>query len=153
MSYWMLCKPNVVDWKLYCHFDSQAIITKWPGKIMTAAFPWAGLSHPYSEGSWGQHGAHMGPTGPRWAPCWPHEFCYLGSLWWSWEARPSDQHGVCEPVLSVKQRNVNNLNAEFCPRILNMNLYFLTFVNTYMVEIYFNCFLLKDKELYILKSQ
>ena len=20
----------------------------------------------------------MGPPGPRWAPCWPHEFCYLG---------------------------------------------------------------------------
>ena len=24
------------------------------------------------QGSWGQ------PTGPRWAPCWPHELCYLG---------------------------------------------------------------------------
>ena len=30
------------------------------------------------QGSWGQHGAHMGPTGPRWAPCWPHELCYPG---------------------------------------------------------------------------
>ena len=26
--------------------------------------------------SWG----HLGPTGPRWAPCWPHELCYLGSF-------------------------------------------------------------------------
>ena len=26
------------------------------------------------------HGANMGPTGPRWAPCWPHELCYLGSI-------------------------------------------------------------------------
>ena len=26
----------------------------------------------------GQHGAQLGPTGPRWAPCWPHEPCYLG---------------------------------------------------------------------------
>ena len=25
--------------------------------------------------TWG----HLGPTGPRWAPCWPHELCYLGS--------------------------------------------------------------------------
>ena len=25
-----------------------------------------------------QHGAHLGPTGPSWAPCWPHELCYLG---------------------------------------------------------------------------
>ena len=24
------------------------------------------------------HGAHLGPTGPRWAPWWPHELCYLG---------------------------------------------------------------------------
>ena len=22
--------------------------------------------------------AHLGPTGPRWAPCYPHELCYLG---------------------------------------------------------------------------
>ena len=26
----------------------------------------------------GQYGAHLGPTGPRWAPCWPHELCYMG---------------------------------------------------------------------------
>ena len=25
--------------------------------------------------------AQLGPTGPRWAPCWPHETCYLGLLW------------------------------------------------------------------------
>ena len=28
------------------------------------------------------HGANMGPiwgpTGPRWAPCWPHELCFKG---------------------------------------------------------------------------
>ena len=24
------------------------------------------------------HGAHLGPIGPRWAPCWPQELCYLG---------------------------------------------------------------------------
>ena len=33
---------------------------------------------PWKQGSWGQHGTHLGPTGPRWAPCWPHEPCYLG---------------------------------------------------------------------------
>ena len=26
--------------------------------------------------TWG----HLGPTGPRWAPCWLHESCYLGYL-------------------------------------------------------------------------
>ena len=25
--------------------------------------------------------AHLWPTGPRWAPCWPHELCYLWSYW------------------------------------------------------------------------
>ena len=29
--------------------------------------------------SWGQHEAHLGPFGPRWAPCWPHEPCYQGT--------------------------------------------------------------------------
>ena len=36
-------------------------------------------SWPCKQGSWGQLGAHPGPTGPRWAPCWPHEPCYLGT--------------------------------------------------------------------------
>ena len=27
----------------------------------------------------GNHGAHLGPVGPVWAPCWPHEPCYQGS--------------------------------------------------------------------------
>ena len=35
-------------------------------------------SNPWWQGSWGLHGAHLGPTGPRWAPCWPHDPCYLG---------------------------------------------------------------------------
>ena len=34
--------------------------------------------------------AHLGPVGPRWVPCWPHEPCYQGNLptsglreiWW-----------------------------------------------------------------------
>ena len=36
------------------------------------------VSYPWLQDSWGQHGAHLGPTGPRGAPCWPHELCYLG---------------------------------------------------------------------------
>ena len=34
---------------------------------------------PWWQASWDQHGAHLGPTGPRWAPCWPHASCYLGN--------------------------------------------------------------------------
>ena len=32
--------------------------------------------------AWGQHGAHLGPTGPRWAACWPLELCYPGQSVW-----------------------------------------------------------------------
>ena len=34
---------------------------------------------PREQSSWGQHGAHLGPTGPRWTPYWPPELCYLGA--------------------------------------------------------------------------
>ena len=33
---------------------------------------------------WGQYGAHLGPTGPWWAPCWPHEPCYLITFPTAW---------------------------------------------------------------------
>ena len=35
---------------------------------------------PWLQGSWDQHGTHLGPTGSRWAPCWHYEPCYLGHL-------------------------------------------------------------------------
>ena len=34
---------------------------------------------PWQQSLWGQYGANLGPTGPRRAPCWPHEPCYLGT--------------------------------------------------------------------------
>ena len=33
---------------------------------------------PREQSSWGQHGAHLDPLGPRWAPFWTHEPCYQG---------------------------------------------------------------------------
>ena len=57
MNYWRL---SIRLWCLQC-------ISKW-------------ITGPWWQGSWGQHGAHLGPTGPRWDPCWPHELCYLGIL-------------------------------------------------------------------------
>ena len=35
------------------------------------------LNIPRYQSSWGQHVAHLGSVGPRWAPCWPHEPCSL----------------------------------------------------------------------------
>ena len=35
---------------------------------------------PKEQRSWGQHGAHLGPVGPRLAPCRPHEPCHQSLL-------------------------------------------------------------------------
>ena len=35
--------------------------------------------------------APLGPTGPRWAQCWPHELCYLGLLIPAWDTCFSHQ--------------------------------------------------------------
>ena len=40
---------------------------------------WKYCRVPRKQSSWGQHGAHLGPVGPRWTPCWPHEPRYQGS--------------------------------------------------------------------------
>ena len=37
-------------------------------------------NNPDSEVHGNKHGAQLGPTGPRWAPCWPRERCYLGRI-------------------------------------------------------------------------
>ena len=37
---------------------------------------------PWLQGSYGQHGAHLGPVVPRWVPCRPHDPCYLGMCTW-----------------------------------------------------------------------
>ena len=58
-----------------CHTRSGAAIPT-PLNLYALGFHGSALI----PSSWGQHGAHLGPTGPRWAPCWPHELCYLGPI-------------------------------------------------------------------------
>ena len=54
---WLICEPVCSLWRRHILFSKMSLIARFMG----------------------QHGAHLGPTGPRWAPCWPHELCYLGS--------------------------------------------------------------------------
>ena len=54
---------------------------------------WSNCSSRNSPVSWGQHGTHLGPTGPRWAPCWSHELCYLG------QCRAVITHSVFSKIL------------------------------------------------------
>ena len=53
--------------KMYCDIDCHLTVLRY--------IRWW---HPRQQSSWGQHGAHLGPVSPRWAPCWPHEPCYQG---------------------------------------------------------------------------
>ena len=54
---------------------------------------------PWWQGLWGQHGVHPGPTGPRWAPCWPHELCYLGNI----TSENKQNHMVPLPTTRISQ--------------------------------------------------
>ena len=44
----------------------------------TSHSPSIGIRYPDSKVRGANTGAHLGPTGPRRAPCWPHEPCYQG---------------------------------------------------------------------------
>ena len=46
--------------------------------LLTLLMAWQHEEVPWKQGLWGPHGAYLGPTGPRWAPCGPCEPCYLG---------------------------------------------------------------------------
>ena len=54
-----------------CYVSVTAPDTGWPA---------AEVKFPRYQGSWGQHVAHLGTTGPIWASFWPHEPCYPGPL-------------------------------------------------------------------------
>ena len=56
---------------------------------------------PWEQGSWGSYGAYLGPTGPRWAPCWPREPCYFG-LYGRFASclRPPDDEAPLDGLLS-----------------------------------------------------
>ena len=73
--YWMALKDFCLK---------KNMIPKCPHKTCLMQQAWSSskyctlLHHiPWKQGSWGHHGINLGPTGPRWTPCWPHELCYL----------------------------------------------------------------------------
>ena len=47
----------------------------------------------------------MGPTGPKWAPCWPHEPCYLG-------AQPSREILIANDKLLCVECQHHNISLE-----------------------------------------
>ena len=78
-------------WPSFCrqHFEFNFIV------FSPTCNPHSPVDSNPEQGSWGQHGANLGPTGPRWAPCWPHEHCYLASyllIGWRLGARQVTSH-------------------------------------------------------------
>ena len=55
-----------------------------------------------SEVSWGQHGAYLGPTGPRWAPCWPQELRYLGYIYHTIQSYTHNSRHLSHSSMGIK---------------------------------------------------
>ena len=87
------------------------------------------------QSSWGQHGAHLGPVSPRWAPCWPHEPCYQGCitltsvdtivkgvLWYSPESNFTRTAHWTEPITYVPHLpGANNSSAPQCVECIGLD--------------------------------
>ena len=71
------------------------------GNAITAIYALSKSHSPDSKVDGGQHGAHLGPVGPRWAQCCPHQPCYHGLfpnevcyLSWVLYSRTMAKHGT-----------------------------------------------------------
>ena len=82
---------NAFCWQTICQLQFKCQWSLFLWVLLTMVFPWVQLtmiqhwfSNDMSSNSslitrfMGQTWGNLGPTGPRWAPCWPHEPCYLG---------------------------------------------------------------------------
>ena len=63
---------------LCCIYTVESLFN--PAMLLPKCWNLMPIAHPLVARFIGQHGAHLGPRGPRWAPCWLHEPCYLGLL-------------------------------------------------------------------------
>ena len=79
----MYFKMSFTQSRSFCHSVSASMCKTcgrnhhWFGILLLGSIPGSTLLiAKYVGPTW----AHLGPTGPRWAPCWPHEPCYLGSI-------------------------------------------------------------------------
>ena len=63
---------------LVCPTTTTKLVESSNGTILLTPIYDQLAAWPRKQSSWGQHGAHLGPVGPRWAPCWHHEPCYQG---------------------------------------------------------------------------
>ena len=67
--------------------------------------------NPREQGSWGQHGAHLGPVVPRWAPWWPHWTLLSGM---SLNDTPQRKHVGTNPRIHLPLLYSTCVNLEKC---------------------------------------
>ena len=61
---------------------------------------------PWQQGSWGQNEAHLGPIGPRWAPCWSifiWVYCAIAKqkYWFSWADKNMIKYRILKKMFAV----------------------------------------------------
>ena len=71
--------PVLMMQSLSDNVDGSVYFCFYWGKSVQVTIAAMGLMQHRWQGSWGQHGVLLGPVGPRWAPCRPHEPCYPGT--------------------------------------------------------------------------
>ena len=92
-----ICAANLASWRLlnFCavlHWSINIVYSPYFISVVLPVWPWfSPVTHRpalldrrcpppliarFMGPTWGPSGA----AGPRWAPCWPHELCYLGHL-------------------------------------------------------------------------
>ena len=68
-----------VIWIMVLYFNNSntlgaGLCCKWPDDDLLINISMPSQIVRFMGPTW----AHLGPVGPRWAPCWPHELCYQG---------------------------------------------------------------------------
>ena len=83
-------------------FVDECMARNWEDTFHFPGEPQFNKARPREQGSWGRHWAHLGLTGPRWAPCWPCKPCYQEQcfclLWWIYVYKIRTEFGfhICD---------------------------------------------------------
>ena len=79
-----ICEIGLLQWITWWVWLGNGRWWCWCEEYLSFIELWTSLIARFMGPTW----SHLGPTGPSWAPCWPHEICYLGLFsahmmtWW-----------------------------------------------------------------------
>ena len=102
-GYWILATALLLP--AICGGGEPAILQSRQTRLLSVSYQ-VDRVLPRQQGSWGQHGAHLGPVSPRWASCWSHEPCYQGTHNTPWLL-------LCLLLLCLYYQSLVNLHVVF----------------------------------------